>query len=68
MNGFGLHSGHGIFICQFGTTHRRCRCPNENHVWIQCDTPEKCNPSGAEYAPRHRKDIRSGKREIRIET
>ena len=67
----GTHSGHGTKVCQFGVVHSRCRCIDETYLWIQCPTPEACaeltgiNPK---YTPKHRKDVRSGRREVRLDS
>jgi hypothetical protein len=63
----GAHAGHGRQVCEYGTVHQSCRCFSDAVTWIKCPAPEECNPSGADYAPKHRKDIRNGRREVKID-
>jgi hypothetical protein len=46
----------GAYTCQYGTVHKRCRCP-EPHA-IRCPTPAVCDNEGTAYVPRHRADFR----------
>lgn len=42
----------GAHICQYGVTHKVCRCLKEHR--IQCDKPEE--HKDAQYVPKHKKD------------
>lgn len=66
---YGTHSGHGTRVCEFGTVHSRCRCPEESSIWIKCPTPKECSPgTGGKYIPKHRKEMRiGGRREVRLD-
>ena len=47
------HTGHGIYICQWGFTHGQCRCPDATFINVVCDDPSH-NPKNA-YVPKHAK-------------
>jgi len=39
-----VYAGHGVFVCEFGIVHARCRCRDCTERAVQCDIPDKHRP------------------------
>ena len=48
------YGGHGVFVCQYGIVHGRCRCFDATERTVPCDRPAEHRPRPA----RRRRTIR----------